>query len=286
MVKKLLTLAGKVAFRIAFAGIIFLQFVVVDLLLWGMSEILPEPNNLVVGVLVTFILLSPFLIGANSYFLFQRFTRVQYTLAESERWLNERRKFDANQIRTRNRIRRWILWLPAVSVLLFCLFLDETLPPISHLVHPGYGRLGTYRVSIPLGWEVTYGDPDPEGSRERSYVRADHWKGMLKSGINEFRGRQPSLTSSSLSCDSWREAHCTFSPLSDRDRLIGTRKYTQTGVELTCEEFLARDPWSGKESRTVSCVSAVRDFGCSLYGGDERDASEFYEMVQCIKKRM
>jgi hypothetical protein len=88
---KLKTLAGKFVFRIAFAGLIFLQFVFVVLLLWGFSEIFSSENYLEVGIVAALVLLSPFLIGANSYFLFQRFTRVQYVLAESERWLAERR---------------------------------------------------------------------------------------------------------------------------------------------------------------------------------------------------
>ncbi len=76
----------------------------------------------------------------SSYFLFQRFTRAQYALAESERWLSERHKWDARQMRRRNRARRWVIWIPALSVLLFCLFLDETWPPVSHLFHPAAGR--------------------------------------------------------------------------------------------------------------------------------------------------
>jgi len=282
---KLKTLAGKIVFRIAFAGLILVQFVVVVLLLWGLSEIFSGDNYFEVGILAVLLLLSPFLIGANSYFLFQRFTRVQYVLAESERWLGERRKFDVQQIGRRNRIRRWVLWLPALSVLLFCLFLDETWPAVTHLFHPRNGRLGGYQVSIPLDWEVTFSEPDSEGNRERSYVRANHWKGMLKSASDEFSGRTPSLTSSSLGCDSSRsDDNHTYSPLPDRDRLIGTRKYSQTGVELTCNEFISRDPWSAKESRTVSCVTANRDFDCLLDGGDERDVSEFYDMMQRVKK--
>jgi len=53
---------------------------------------------------------------------------------------------------------------------------------------------------------------------------------------------------------------------------------------LTCEEFVAQDPWSASDSRTISCVTAERDFDCSLYGGDARDVREFYDMVQHIKK--
>lgn len=286
VLRKLLTLSGKVAFRLAFGVFIIMQLVLVGLLGVVVSERVPEDWYWLQGILVVVFLLSPFAIGVFSYFVFRRLTPAKYILAESERWVADRNKFDSRQIKRRNRIRRWVAWIPAVSVLLFCVFLDHTWPTVSHLVHPGYGRLGQYGVSIPLDWEVVYGDPEPRDSLERSFVRADHWKGMLKNAIDEFSGKMPSLTSSSLGCESSRfDLDHPFSPQPDRDRLVGTRRYSHGGMELACEEFVSRDLWSAKESRTVSCVTAERDFDCLLYGGDESDVSEFLDMMQRLKKR-
>jgi hypothetical protein len=144
VLEKLITLAGRIIFQIAFASLIFVQFVFVVLLLWGLSEIISGDNYFEVGILAILLLASPFLIGANSYFMFQRFTRAQYTLAESKRWLADRNKWNAHQIGRRNQIRRWIMWAPALSVLLFCLFLDE------------HGRLPRICfIQLPVGWRVT-----------------------------------------------------------------------------------------------------------------------------------
>lgn len=279
-------LVEKVLLRVAFAGFIIVEFALFVLLLWVLSKIFPDPNYFLLGILILLILSGPFLIGACSYLIFQRITRVEYVLDESERWLGERRKRTANQVRSLNRLRRWALWVPSLAVLFFCLFLDRTWPALTHVLHPGYGRLGVYRVSIPLDWEVTFDEPNPEGSQRRSYVRANHWKGMLRSGIDEFSGSRPSLTSSSLGCDSSRleEEHQDFSPLPDRDRLVATQKYSHGNVALACEEFFSRDQWSAKESRTISCVAVERDFDCALFNADERDVQEFYDMVQHIRK--
>jgi hypothetical protein len=116
------------------------RFVVLGALVVVASELIPQDYYFLQVTLVTVFLLSPFAIGASSYFVFQRFTRVQYTLAESQRWVAERRNKDARRIQRRNRLRRWAVWIPASSVLLFCLFLDETWPPATHLLYPRSGR--------------------------------------------------------------------------------------------------------------------------------------------------
>jgi len=280
-----IALLWKVLFRIAFGGYIILQFVVFVLLLWVLSKVFPEPNAFVAGVLVVLILASPFAIGATSYLVFKRMTHAEYVLAESERWLTERHRYDTRQIERRNRVRRAVLWIPASSVFLFCLFLDYTWPPLTHLFHAGYGRLGNYEVSLPLDWSITYSDSEPKGSKRRSYARAEHWNNMLRSGIDEFMGKRPSLTSSSLGCYSSRpDEEFSFSPSPDRDRLVATRQLSHDNVFLTCEEFVSQDPWRAAESHRISCVTAEQDFDCSLYGGDARDVKEFYDMVKHIKK--
>ena len=125
-------------------------------------------------------------------------------------------------------------------------------PAKSRGLHPAYGRLGPYRVSIPLDWEVTHSHQACAESRERSYVRSHHWKGTLRSGIDEFIGRQPSLTSSYLGCDSSPlQADQTSFANPDRDRLIATRHFPLGKVALTCGEYVSRDSCSARESRTV-----------------------------------
>ena len=234
------------------------------------------------GIVLVLVSAGPFLIGAFSYLVFRRITREQYLRDEADRWLAVR---DANPSRTKRlkRQRRWVVWIPALSVLLFCLFLDQTWPPLTHLLHPNYGRLGAYRVPLPLDWIVIFSEPDPGGRLDRSYVYANRWKGMLRSGIDEFVGRKPSMTSSSLSCVSSRsdEFNASSSSAAQR-RLVATRRYSTGNVPLTCEEFVSQDPGTANELRTISCFTPKRDFYCALYRGGEEEDSEFYRMVQRI----
>jgi hypothetical protein len=281
----LLRLLNQALFRIAFGGFIVVQCVLFALLLWAVSEIVPEPNYFLLGILLVLVFAGPFLIGAFSYLVFRRITREEYLRAEADRWLAERHDANPSRIERLKRLRRWAVWIPALSVLLFCLFLDQTWPPLTHLLHPNYGRLGAYRVPLSLDWTVIFSEPDPGGRLDRSYVYANRWRGMLRSGIDEFVGRKPSMTSSSLSCVSSRSDEFNASSSSaDHGRLVATRTYSTGNVPLTCEEFVSQDPGTAGESRVISCVTPKHDFYCTLYRGGEEEDSELYRMVQRIKK--
>ena len=283
MLRKFLTLCGKVLFRVAFAGFIVLQLVVFVLLLWGISHFLPEDNDFVTAVGFVLILTSPFLVGAGNYLIFQRMTRLQYVLAESERWLAARGKLDASDIRRRYRVRRWLIWTPALSVLLFCLFLDETWPPTSHLLHPRSGKLIGYQVPIPFRWTVIFNEPD-DGRNDRSYFYLNRWGGTLRAGIDPFIGRRPSMTASSLGCSSSSsQGFEVYSTTTSPDQLIGTRTYTLAGVPLNCAEFLSKDQWTGEESHIISCLNVTRDFSC-YFSGKQEDVADVYRMMQGINR--
>ena len=62
------------------------------------------------------------------------------------------------------------------------LFFPETWAVVSHLSHPGSGRLLGYRVSIPANWVVLIDEPDIGSSHTWSSVAAFHSKGVLTSG--------------------------------------------------------------------------------------------------------
>jgi len=278
-------LIRRVLFRVAFAIFILIEVVVWMLLLWGISSLIPEDNFVVGGILVALFFKGLFPIGAVSYLLFQRMTHVLSVLSESERWLAERQDADPRRIKRRKLLRRWAVWTPALSVLFFCLFLDRTLPPLTHILHPNYGRLGAYRVSLPLDWTVIFGEPDPGGKRDRSYFYANRWRGMLRSGIDEYIGRKPSMTSSSLSCFSSRPDEFNgFSSSANPSRPVATGTYSMDNVTLTCEESVSRYPGSADEARVVSCVTPKRDFYCTLSLGGDEEVSEFYGVVQGIKR--
>jgi len=270
-------------FRAAFGILILIQLILWGLFLGAIAHFVPEENYSIGGALLVILFIGIPVIGGCNHFLFQRFTRTQYLLAESQRWLTERQNRSARQIRLRNRVRRWAMWIPAVSVTLFCLFLDHTWPVTSQLRHAGYGRLGAYHLSLPLDWTVVFSEPGPQGSVGRLYVYANHWKGMLRSGVEEFLGRRLSMTSSTLACySSPSENFDTFS-LGNHDRMFATRTFSLKSITLTCEESVVRDSQSA-ESHRISCLTPEHDFYCGLYDGDQGDSSEFYAMLQRINK--
>ncbi len=132
----LFSLVENVLFRVAFAGIILLELFICGLSLSGLAQILPENNKFVGYVLIILLLISLFAIGAASHLIFQRFTRAQYVVAESERWLAERRETVVS-LKRRKSLRYWTAWIPTVAVMIACVFLDSTFALTSHLFHAG-----------------------------------------------------------------------------------------------------------------------------------------------------
>jgi hypothetical protein len=275
-----------IVFRLAFAFFIVVEFVFFALLLWVLAEVFPDPSDFLIGILLVLTVAGPFLIGAVSYLVFQRMTHLEYVRSESERWLAQRHIADARRFKRMKKLWRVAIWSPSVAVLLFCLFLDRTWPPLSHLLHPGYGRLGAYRISLPLDWTIVFSEPDLEASHVRSYVVANRWRGVLRSAIDEFVSGKPSMTSSSLDCyRSPSDELDTYSPAGELDRPVTSRNISLRDVALTCKEFAFRNQGgAAKELHTISCVTAEHDFYCTFYDGNRNESSEFYDMVQQITK--
>ena len=283
MLGKLKTAAGKIVFRLAFMGLILVQFVAVILLLWGLSEVISGDNYFEAGILAALLLLSPFLIGANSYFLFQRFTRVQYVLAESGRWLAERRKFGVHQIRTRNRIRHWVLWIPALSVLLCCLFLDETWPPASHLFYPAAGRLVGYNVSLPLTWAIGFREPCSNSHSCLSGVLAFRSRRVFRDSLEFLFGGRPLVSVSWITFKANPPRDKVSSPWRPEGQLpMGRRSFPIGDTLIGCEEFAAK-PDQEKEQLDIRCTTARDDLSCTFVG-DRNDAATFYGVVERIQK--
>ena len=121
MTKPWFALIREVLFRIAFGVFIIVEVIVWLLFLLGVSVLFPKDNFLIEGVIVIFIFLGLFPIGAISYFIFQHATRAEYVMAESGRWLAERRATGNSWIRRRKILKRWVLWIPTVTVIVACM---------------------------------------------------------------------------------------------------------------------------------------------------------------------
>jgi len=192
-------LIEKMLFRVAFAGFMVVEFTVFVLLLWAASEIVPDPNYFLLGILIVLVLSGPFLIGACSYLVFQRMTRVEYLRAESERWLAERRHPDPRLLERRKTIKKWAVWIPTAIVILTWVFLDEAWSFASHVLYPHSGKLIGYQVSIPLTWTIpSYTFTTYDGEYAHSIVVAERYRGLSRAWSSLSVGGRPSFSTSTM----------------------------------------------------------------------------------------
>lgn len=279
----LFTLIKKVLFRVAFGGFIVLQLLLLALLIAVTSSLFRSENFIVQGILAILLFSGPFAIGAGSYLVFQRMTRAEYILAESERWLAERHAADSGRSKRRKRLRRWAVWLPAVSVLLAVLFLDQTWAIASHLFHPGSGKLIGYRISVPLNWTVGFGMPHLTRDQTWSFVSAQRIRGALGAGRDVYLGRKPSLVISEMAFygASGRQVETNrHSPFGNYDTLISSRTSTFGKETITCSDYAPHyEHVNG--FREISCLTPKGDFSC-FFSGDETDVPQFYRTLQSV----
>ena len=143
-------LIRKVLFRVAFAGFILLQIVLLGLIAAGISTLFPSDKYFVQGDRLYLALAALLLIGAGSYLEFRRMRRAEYVSAESEKWLAERRHPGPRLLKRRKTIKKWAVRIPTAIVVLTWAFLDEAWSFASHVLHPHSGKLIGYQVSILL----------------------------------------------------------------------------------------------------------------------------------------
>jgi len=271
----LFTPMKKVLFRAAFGGLIVLLVVSVALLLAAISSLFAADNFLIQGILGVSAFAALFPIGAGSYLLFRRMTREDYLRAESEKWLAERRHPNQGQLKRRETLKRWTLWIPTVIVVLVCGFLDETWPFASHLLHPYSGRLGEYRVSIPLIWAVAfaYGNED-DGN---SVLVAQRYRGLLRAGSGLYAGRRPPF---SISTMGFRSTPAGDPFASKTNAPIVSTAFPFGNRVITCWEEPPPEWMIVK--RYIACATPEGDFS-GWFGGSEEDVSEFYRTLESAK---
>lgn len=280
-----IVLAEKVLFRFAFAVCVLFAVVLWFLALAGASIPFRSDGHLPVGVFITLLFLGLFGIGAASYVVFQSLTRADYVLTESERWLAERRNAGNPWIKRRKVITRWAVWIPTVSVVLACIFLDQTRAIGSHLFQPAAGRIIGYRVSIPLRWMVWFNAPELGRDDVWSFVTATRSTGTVRAARDYYRGRVPHFHMSEMAFYGARGAqletnrHSPFGP----DRMTFSYKSRFAGGDLVCSQYLPRHEHEA-DAREIACWTPKGDFSCS-FSGYESDVSDFYQTLAAITVR-
>lgn len=262
--------------RVAFAVCILIQTVLFAALIGLISHYWPS------DVLAAVFFIGLFLIGAGYYWEFRWLTRVEYVLSESKRWLAERRKADLARIKRRRRLKRWAIWIPTVTVVLACLFLDATFALTSHLVHPGSFRLIGYRVSIPFDWTIGFSSPHKHATDTWSFVTANKTNGMLRAGLDFYLGRKPHLMFSEMAF--YGAAGDQIQTNRDSpfwvDRLISSHRDLFPGGEITCSDYAPSQ--TDQDYREVACFASHGDFFCFVSGNDE-DVQQFYGVLRGVQ---
>lgn len=280
----LFTLIKKVLFRVGFGGFILLQLLLLALLIAGTSSFLAPDHFFVQGILGILFFSGLFAIGAGSYLVFQRMTRMEYILTESERWLSERHDADPRRSKRRKWLRRWAIWIPALSVLLAVLFLDQTWAIASHLFHPGSGKLIGYRVSVPLNWTVHFGMPYLTTDQTWSFVSAKRIRGALRGARDAYLGRKPDLVISEMAFygASGIQVEANRHSAFGHDTLISSRTSTFGKETITCSDYAPHyERVTG--FREISCLTPKGDFSC-FFSGDETDVPQFYRTLQSVTR--
>ena len=207
-------------------------------------------------------------------------TREDYVRTESEKWLAERRHPNPPHLKRRKTRKKWALWIPTVIVVLICVFIDQTLPFASHMLHPRSGRLAGYQVSIPLTWTVTYSTYRHQGD-ERSTLVAERYRGLLPAASDLYVGRRPSFSISTMNFGSTPAGD----PFASKPyaSIISARTAPFGEHSITCwEESPAA--WMIAE-RYIQCSTSTGDFA-GTFSGNNQDVSEFYRILESTKRRM
>jgi len=227
--------------------------------------------------LITAIFAGPFLSGAASYTEYQWLTRAEAVSLEADRWLAERRHPNPRRLKRQKLIKRWAVWIPTLTVVLVCLFFDDTWAVGSHLLHPHRGRLIGYEVPIPLRWTILYSDLGINENGVHDIVVAARYRGLLRAGSGLYIGRLPF----SYSIMNFRSTPGGDPRLSGPGReVISTRTLLLGGRAVTCLE--ERPPHWTPAKRYIRCSTSNSDFSGDFNGSDE-DADEFYRTLQTVK---
>ncbi len=167
----------------------FTVYLLVQVMLVGVIPAYYWPSRTGFILFLVGLLLS----GACGYIVHRRITRERYNYTEAEKWLTLRTRPCIDHTRRVKAAKRWAIWIPTAIVVIAFLFFPETWAIVSHLSHPGSGRLLGYRVSIPANWVVLTDEPDIGSSHTWSSVAAFHSKGVLRAGAPAYWRREPPI---------------------------------------------------------------------------------------------
>jgi hypothetical protein len=219
-----------------------------------------------------------FLIGVGGQYVFLRLIGKWTVREEADKFLIDRAKGSRGG-GWRRSATRWLVWMPAVAVLIVSLFLPETLALGSHIMHRGAGRLIGYQVSLPIDWLILLHDYEP--SHTWSVLIAAKVPGVLRSGLSCYWRK--TCPTSHMDFYGTHAGDSTFY-LPPDDTIASKRRLPFAHRNITCLEFV---PWHVRGAdnpplQSIKCFTPTKEFSATL-GGDKSNIGGFYETLQRIK---
>jgi hypothetical protein len=229
-------------------------------------------------IAVKTILVSPFAIGVESYFIFRWTIKRREIRIEAERWLAQRSRRTLQQRARLYRSKQIGVCIPTAFVGVVFLFLPELFGVATHVLHPGPAKLIGYEVSFPMTWVVA--GEGANDARTLAFAGAIDCRGPLRSGRRRYWFLNPpasavDVVTSSSGSDIYH--HNRNTPLSLRSVLLG-------GEPAICKEYPRYYDWEAtRDLRIVECSTAKEEIFVS-FAGDKSNLEAFYRNLESIRK--
>jgi hypothetical protein len=272
----LLNFVYQVFFRAAFAIFILIQIILAGLCAGFIASRQPFTPPGTLFMLFWFAGIA--LIGAESYFVFERIARKEAIYYESKKWLAERQSKNPQRAKRRRSIKKFALWIPTATFILICILFDQTWALATHLLNPRAGKLIGYEVLIPLRWAIGFHDTIPNGGNAGSILVVERYEGLLRAGSGLYVGRRPPFWISTM--DFRSAAAAAPNVPANSARIISTRTLPFADETIACQEK-APSVWA-ETTRSAECFASSGDFSAGFTGND-RDADEFYRLLKSVK---
>ena len=216
------------------------------------------------------------LIGAGSYFIYQRVMCTRSVRGEAERWLADRSRRTPQQRARLRRFKQIGIWIPTLLGTIFFLFAPEIFGVATHVLNPGPARLIGYEVSFPVTW--IFIGASSNDSHTWAVAGAIDCRGPLRGGRRRYWPLNPQasavdvITSSSGSSIFRRNPN---TPVSVRSVRIGAEP-------ALCREYPRYYDWE-PTLRIVECSTLKEGISIS-FAGDKSNLDDFYHSLELIRK--
>ena len=210
------------------------------------------------------------------FLLYRTRTRNAWIEAEADRW--RRSRPSSARANKAVRWRKKLLWLPAATVLMACLFLPEIAGITSHAWHGRLLKLQRYRLKTPLTWVMSTDNCNSGWA----FVA----KGIGRVGIEPYFQHESPIAEMIFYTVPDSKAYGAPGDFLHGAHVLSHRSVPFGDRRLDCWDIVSQDRLSHPEpiNRTrasISCASNPYDFWAH-FSGDSVEAKEFYKTLETV----